>query len=56
MVSVFLGDEPDRLLVIDPSRAANLLELVVMVTAEGDELVIHAMRMRAKYERLLSDD
>jgi hypothetical protein len=55
-VSVFLGDEPDRWLVIGPSRAANFLELVVLITAEGDELVIHAMRMRPKYERFLSDD
>jgi hypothetical protein len=32
---------------------ANLLEVVVMITAEGNQLAIHAMPMRDKYERLL---
>ena len=34
----------------------TFLELVVLITAESDELVIYAMRMRPKYERFLSDD
>ncbi len=38
-----LGEEPDRWLVIGPDRAANLLEVVVMATAEGEELIIHSM-------------
>jgi hypothetical protein len=48
-----LGEDPDRWLVIGPDQAANLLELVVLVTAEGDELIIHAMPLRAVYRKLL---
>ena len=48
-----LGEDPDRWLVIGPDRAANLLELVVLVTAEGDELIIHAMPLRTSYRKLL---
>lgn len=48
-----LGDDPDRWLVIGPDRAANLLEVVVLVTIEGSEMIIHAMVMRAAYRRLL---
>jgi hypothetical protein len=44
---------PDRWLVIGPDQAANLLELVVLVTAEGNELTIHAMPLRAVYRKLL---
>jgi hypothetical protein len=43
MVADFLGDEPERWLVIGSSRAGNFLELVVLTTAEGEQLVIHAM-------------
>jgi hypothetical protein len=32
----FLGDEPERWLVIGPNRAGNFLELVVLTTAEGN--------------------
>jgi len=48
-----LGEDPDRWLVIGPDRAANLLEIVVLLTAEGDELIIHAMPLRAIYRKLL---
>jgi len=48
-----IGEEPDRWLLLGPDRAANMLEVVVLVTAEGDRLAIHAMRMRPTYERLL---
>ena len=48
-----LGEDPDRWLVIGPDQAANLLELVVLITAEGDELIIHAMPLRAVYRKLL---
>jgi len=48
-----LGEEPDRWLIIGPDRAANLLEVIVLVTAEGDELIIHAMPMRAIFRKLL---
>jgi hypothetical protein len=48
-----LGEDPDRWLVIGPDRAANLLELVVLITAEADELIIHAMPLRPIYRKLL---
>ncbi len=48
-----LGDDPDRWLVICPDRAANLLEVIVLVTDEHDELIIHAMALRSSYRRLL---
>lgn len=48
------GADPDRWLVIGPDRAGNLLEVVVVTTTEGSQLAIHAMPMRAKYQRLLN--
>ena len=36
-----------------PTAAANMLEVVVLITAEGTHLAIHAMQMRPIYERLL---
>jgi hypothetical protein len=47
------GEGPDRWLIIGPDRAGNLLEVVVLVTAEDTQLAIHAMAMRAKYRRLI---
>ena len=47
------GEDPDRWLVLGPDRAGNLLEVVVLVTAEGRRLAIHAMAMRRTYRRLL---
>jgi len=47
------GEDPDRWLVIGPDRAANLLEVVVLVTVENTQLAIHAMPLRARYRRLL---
>ena len=49
-----LGEDPDRWLVIGPDRAANLLEVIVLITGEGDELIIHAMPLRATYRKLLN--
>ena len=40
-----LGDDPIRFLLAGPDRAGNQLELVMMVTEEG-EFMIHAMPMR----------
>jgi len=48
-----LGEDPDRWLVIGPDRAANLLEVTVLITTKGEELIIHAMPLRAIYRRLL---
>ena len=47
------GEDPDRWLLIGPDTAGNLLEMVVLITAEGTQIVIHAMPMRDKYARLL---
>jgi hypothetical protein len=46
-------DVPRRELRLGPDRAGNLLETVVLLLDDGDELVIHAMRMRPKYRDLL---
>lgn len=48
-----LGENPDRWLVLGPDTAGNFLELVVLISGEGDEIIIHAMPMRPKYRRLL---
>ena len=48
-----LGEDPDRWLVIGPDHAANLLEIVILITSEGDELIIHAMPLRPVYRKLL---
>lgn len=48
-----VGEDPDRWLVIGPDLAANLIEVVVLVTTEGDEVIIHAMPLRATYRKLL---
>jgi hypothetical protein len=47
------GEDPDRWLLIGPDTAGNLLEVVVMTTAQAEPLAIHAMPMREKYRRLL---
>jgi hypothetical protein len=38
---------------LGPDRAGNLLEVVSVVRDDGSAVVIHAMRMRAKYEPFL---
>lgn len=48
-----LGEDPDRWLVIGPDQAGNMLEIVVLVSRDGNEFVIHAMPMRPKYRKLL---
>lgn len=53
MVVDDLGEDPDRWLVVGPDRAANLPEVIVLITAEGDEVIIHAMPLRAVYRKLL---
>jgi hypothetical protein len=47
------GEDPDRWLLIGPDTAGNLLEVVVLIAAEGTQIVIHAMPMRDKYAKLL---
>jgi hypothetical protein len=46
------GEDPLRFLVLGPDRAWNLLELVILDRPHGPA-VIHAMKMRPKYRRLL---
>ena len=41
------------MLYLGPDRAANLLEVVSVLRDDGTEIVIHAMRMRPKYEPFL---
>ena len=41
------------MLYLGPDRSANLLEVVSVLRDDGSEIVIHAMRMRAKYEPFL---
>jgi len=43
------GEQDDgKVLYLGPDRAANLLEVVSVIRDDGSEIVIHAMRMRAK--------
>jgi hypothetical protein len=42
-----------KVLYLGPDRAGNLLEVVSVLRDDGTEIVIHAMRMRRKYEPLL---
>jgi hypothetical protein len=45
--------DDDTRLYIGPARSADLLEVVTILRDDGSELAIHAMRMRARYRRLL---
>lgn len=47
--------DDDTRLNLRPSRSVDLLEVVTIVRDDGSELVIHAMKMRAKYRRLLPE-
>ena len=55
IVAYELGDDdsPRRTLLLGPDRAANMLEVIVLVFDDGREMVIHAMRMRPIYDDLL---
>jgi hypothetical protein len=46
--------EDDTRLYLGPARSTELLEVLTIVRDDGSELAIHAMRMRAKYQRLLT--
>ncbi len=45
----------DARLYIGRARNAAPLEVLTILTAEGPELAIHAMRMRPKYRHLLPE-
>ena len=52
--AVAIEDQDDGArLYLGPSRSADLLEVVTIVRDDGSELAIHAMKMRATYQRLL---
>lgn len=48
--------DDDTRLFLGPARNAELLEVAALVRGDGSELVIHAMTMRQKYQRLLPGD
>lgn len=48
--------EDDTRLYLGPARDAELHEVVTISREDGSELVIHAMKMRPKYRRLLPGD
>jgi len=48
--------DDDTRLYLGPARSGELLEVVTIVRDDGSELVIHAMKMRSKYRRLLPGD
>jgi hypothetical protein len=49
-----VGEHEDgEVVYLGPDRASNLLEVVTVMRDDGTEIVIHAMRMRSKYEPLL---
>ncbi len=51
---VFAGEQDDgKVLYLGPDRAGNILEVVTVERAGDSELVIHAMRMRRRFEPLL---
>ena len=45
----------DTRLYLGPARSADLLEVATIVRDDGSEVVIHAMKMRPKYRRLLPE-
>lgn len=45
--------DEDTRLYLGSARNADILEVVTIVRDDGSELVIHAMKMRRKYRRLL---
>jgi hypothetical protein len=45
--------EDDLRLYLGPARNADLLGIVTIVRDGDGELAVHAMKMRAKYQRLL---
>jgi hypothetical protein len=47
--------DDDTRLYLGPARSADPLEVVTIVRDDGSEVVIHAMKMRPKYRRLLPE-
>lgn len=53
VVYVLDENEPWRELRLGFDSTARLLEVVVLISAEDEEIVIHAMRMRRGFRQLL---
>jgi GNAT superfamily N-acetyltransferase len=52
-----IDDQQDDVrLYLGPARNADLLEVGTIIRSDGTELAIHAMRLRPRYRRLLSDE
>lgn len=52
-----IDEQPDDVrLYLGPARDTTLLEVATIVRSDETELAIHAMRMRPKYERLLTGE
>ena len=49
-----VGQDPTRYLVLGPGTFGDLLEIVILDDSSGP-IVIHAMKMRTKYEPLLTE-
>jgi hypothetical protein len=45
--------DDDTRLYLGPARNTEPLEIATIVLEDGSELVIHAMKMRQRYQRLL---
>ena len=43
----------DRFLYIGPDTAGNLLEVAVLEPSDGSQTVVHAMKLRRRYEERL---
>ena len=55
LVEFEIDEDPTKVLVIGPDRAANLLEVVALLL-DGDHLMaIHAMPLRTRYHHLLPE-
>lgn len=49
-----VGQQDDgKVLYLGPDSASSMLEVIAVEREDGSEVVIHAMRMRAKYEPFL---
>ena len=46
-----VGEDPTRYLVLGPGTSGDLVEIVILDDS-GGPIVIHAMKMRSKYEPL----
>jgi hypothetical protein len=52
--ALVVGEQDDgTVLYLGPDRTGNPREVVSVVREDGSEILIHAMRMRAKYEPFL---